>query len=184
MKTSRAAIRYAKALMLEAIENNSLEKMFKDMQTVWKTFEENPDLRHLVESRVIKNSIKSSSLNLIFKQLGSLTKNLINVLEDNNRINLFETISYKFIELYKEHKGIQSAIVTTAVPLNKEIEDQVLETISKLTNKKTTLINKVDKSLIGGFVLRLGDIEYNASFKNKLKNIKQEFNKNTNLSIT
>ena len=64
MKTSRAAIRYAKALMLEAIENNSLEKMFKDMQTVWKTFEENPDLRHLVESRVIKNSIKSSSLNL------------------------------------------------------------------------------------------------------------------------
>ncbi|MEO2144140.1 MAG: ATP synthase F1 subunit delta, partial [Flavobacteriaceae bacterium] len=125
-----------------------------------------------------------SSLNLIFKQLGSLTKNLINVLEDNNRINLFETISYKFIELYKEHKGIQSAIVTTAVPLNKEIEDQVLETISKLTNKKTTLINKVDKSLIGGFVIRLGDIEYNASFKNKLKNIKQEFNKNTNLSIT
>jgi F-type H+-transporting ATPase subunit delta len=184
MKTSRAAIRYAKALILESVENKNLEKMFKDMQTVWQTFEENPDLRHLVESRVIKNSIKSSSLNLIFKQLGSLTKNLINVLEDNNRINLFETISYKFIELYKEHKGIQSAIVTTTVPLNKEIENQVLETISKLTNKKTTLINKVDKSLIGGFVIRLGDIEYNASFKNKLKNIKQEFNKNTNLSIT
>ena len=184
MKTSRAAIRYAKALILESVENKNLEKMFKDMQTVWQTFEENPDLRHLVESRVIKNSIKSSSLNLIFKQLGSLTKNLINVLEDNNRINLFETISYKFIELYKEHKGIQSAIVTTTVPLNKEIENQVLETISKLTNKKTTLINKVDKSLIGGFVIRLGDIEYNASFKNKLKKIKQEFNKNTNLSIT
>ncbi|MEO2143035.1 MAG: F0F1 ATP synthase subunit delta, partial [Flavobacteriaceae bacterium] len=101
MKTSRAAIRYAKALILESVENKNLEKMFKDMQTVWQTFEENPDLRHLVESRVIKNSIKSSSLNLIFKQLGSLTKNLINVLEDNNRINLFETISYKFIELYK-----------------------------------------------------------------------------------
>jgi F-type H+-transporting ATPase subunit delta len=47
-----------------------------------------------------------------------------------------------------------------------------------------TLINKVDKSLVGGFVLRVGDIEYNASFKNKLKNIKQEFNKNTNLSIS
>ena len=60
MKTSRAAIRYAKALMLEAIENNSLEKMFKDMQTVWKTFEENPDLRHLVESRVIKTALNQA----------------------------------------------------------------------------------------------------------------------------
>ena len=58
------------------------------------------------------------------------------------------------------------------------------ELLGKLTNKKTTLTNRVDKSLIGGFVLRVGDIEYNASFKNKLKNIKQEFNKNTNLSIT
>ena len=64
------------------------------------------------------------------------------------------------------------------------MEDQILDTISKLTSKKTTLLNKVDSSLIGGFVLRLVDIEYNASFKNKLKNIKQEFNKNTNLSIS
>ena len=44
MKTSRAAIRYAKALILESVENNNLEKMFNDMQTVWQTFEENPDL--------------------------------------------------------------------------------------------------------------------------------------------
>ncbi|MDC0116483.1 F0F1 ATP synthase subunit delta, partial [Flavobacteriaceae bacterium] len=53
-----------------------------------------------------------------------------------------------------------------------------------LTNKETILTNKTDSSLIGGFVLRLGDIEYNASFKNKLKTIKQEFTKNTNLSTS
>ena len=99
-------------------------------------------------------------------------------------MNIFDIVALKYIELYNDFKEIQSATVTTAVPLNNELEDQVLETISKLTNKKTTLTNRVDKSLIGGFVLRVGDIEYNASFKNKLKNIKQEFNKNTNLSIT
>ena len=154
------------------------------MEMVLKTFEENTGLSQLIESRVIKNSIKSSSLLLVFKEVSALTKSLIRVLDENNRINLFEIIAYKFIELYKHHKGIQSAIVTTAAPLTKEIEDQVLDTISKLTNKQTTIFNKVDTSLIGGFVLRLGDIEYNASFKNKLKNIKHEFNKNTNLSIT
>lgn len=184
MKTSRAAIRYAKALILESVEKNNLEQTFGDMKMVQKTFEENLGLSHLIESRVIKNRVKSSSLLLVFKEMSTLTKNLIRVLDDNNRINLFEIIAYKFIERYKQHKGIQSAIVTSAVPLNKEIEDQVLDAISKLTNKQTTILNKVDSSLIGGFVLRLGDIQYNASFKNKLKNIKQEFNKNTNLSIT
>lgn len=183
MKTSRAAIRYAKALLLESVEKNSTEQIFLDMELIKNTFYNNIDLKYMVESRVIKNSIKLSSLNLIFKELSSLSLSLIKVLYDNNRINLLDIIAIKYIERYKEFKGIQSATVTTAIPLNDELENQVLETISKLTNKKTTLINKVDQSLIGGFVLRVGDIEYNASFKNKLKNIKQEFNKNTNLSI-
>ena len=183
MKTSRAAIRYAKALLLESVEKNSTEQIFLDMELIKNTFYNNIDLKYMAESRVIKNSIKLSSLNLIFKQLSSLSLSLIKVLYDNNRINLLDIIAIKYIERYKEFKGIQSATVTTAIPLNDELENQVLETISKLTNKKTTLINKVDQSLIGGFVLRVGDIEYNASFKNKLKNIKQEFNKNTNLSI-
>lgn len=184
MKTSRAAIRYAKALLLESVEKNSIEETFNDMVLVEKTFANNMELKHMVDSRVIKNSIKLSSLNLIFKQLSSLSRSLIKVLFENNRMNILDVVALKYIERYKEFKGIQSAIVTTAVPLNRELENQVLETISKLTNKKTTLINKVDRSLVGGFILRVGDIEYNSSFKNKLKNIKQEFKKNTNLSIT
>ncbi len=62
MKTSRAAIRYAKALILESIEKDSLEAMYSDMQTVLKTFEENQSLQSLTESRVIKNSVKLSTL--------------------------------------------------------------------------------------------------------------------------
>ena len=184
MKTNRAAIRYAKALILESIEKDSLESMYSDMQIVLNTFKENENLQSLAESRVVKNSVKLSTLNLIFKNLSKLSISLINVLSENNRIDILETISFKFIELYKDHKGIQSALVTTAVPLNEEMKSHVLEVISKLTNKKTVLTNKIDDNLIGGFILRLGDIEYNASFKNKLKTIKQEFTKNTNLSTS
>ena len=183
MKSNRAAIRYAKALILESVEKDTLELMNSDMQIILNTFEENPDLRSLTESRVIKNSLKLTSLNLIFKTLSTLSLKFINVLSENNRIDLLETISYKFTELYKDHKGIQSALVTTAIPLNTEMKSEVLNVISKLTNKQTILSNKVDNSLIGGFILRVGDIEYNASFKNKLKTIKQELTNNTNLSI-
>ena len=184
MKSSRAAIRYAKALIQESIEVNSLESMYSDMQVVLNTFQENDNLKFLVESRVVKNSLKLSTLSLIFKNLNSLAIRFINVLSENNRIDLLEIISFKFTELYKDQKGIQSALVTTAIPLNDEMKSEVLSVISKLTNKQTTLSNKVDGSLIGGFILRVGDIEYNASFRNKLKTIKQEFTKNTNLSIS
>ena len=184
MKSSRAAIRYAKALILESVEKDCLEEMNSDMHIILNTFEENQNLRSLVESRVVKNSLKLSTLSLIFKNLNSLAIKFINVLSENNRIDLLEIISFKFTELYKDQKGIQSALVTTAIPLNDEMKSEVLNVISKLTNKQTTLSNKVDSSLIGGFILRVGDIEYNASFRNKLKTIKQEFTKNTNLSIS
>ena len=88
MKTSRAAIRYAKALLLESVEKNSTEKTYSDMELVKKTFANNIELRHMVDSRVIKNSIKLSSLNLIFKQLSSLSRSLIKVLFENNRMNI------------------------------------------------------------------------------------------------
>jgi len=184
MKSSRAAIRYAKALILESVEKDILEEMNSDMHIILNTFEENQNLRSLVESRVVKNSLKLSTLSLIFKNLNSLAIKFINVLSENNRIDLLEIISLKFTDLYKQQKGIQSALVITAVPLNEEMKSEVLSVISKLTNKQTTLSNKVDSSLIGGFILRVGDIEYNASFRNKLKTIKQEFTKNTNLSIS
>jgi len=137
-----------------------------------------------LDSNIIKNSIKVSSLKLIFKELSSISLSLLNVLNDNNRLNIFDPVALKYKELYNSHKDIQLATVTTSVPLSKDLENQVLSTVSKLTNKKTNIVNKIDKTLIGGFVLRVGDIEYNASFKNKLKSIKQEFNKNTNLLTT
>jgi F-type H+-transporting ATPase subunit delta len=184
MKSSRAAIRYAKALVQESIDKKCLEQVYLDMQIISNTFNQNDDLKFLVESRVVKNSLKLSTLKLIFKNITKLSLKFIDVLSENNRIDLTETVAFKFIGLYKDHKGIQSAVVTTAVPLNDKMEQEVLEAVSKLTNKKTILENKIDKTLIGGFILRVGDVEYNASFKNKLKNIKQVFTKNTNLSIS
>ena len=68
MKTNRAAIRYAKALILESIEKDNLELMYSDMQIVLNTFSENENLQSLAESRIIKNSVKLSSLNYIIVQ--------------------------------------------------------------------------------------------------------------------
>ena len=72
-------------------------------------------------------------------------------------------------------KGEEVAYVTTAVPLTSDLEKKILETVTKATGSKVTLENKIDESIIGGFVLRVGDTQYDASIANKLNGLKREF---------
>jgi F-type H+-transporting ATPase subunit delta len=55
------------------------------------------------------------------------------------------------------------------------LEKAVLKKVSELKGSALTLQNKVDESIIGGFVLRIGDLQYDASIANKLSNLKREF---------
>ena len=73
MKSSRAAIRYAKALVQESIDKKCLEQVYLDMKIISNTFNQNDDLKFLVESRVVKNSLKLSTLKLIFKNITKLS---------------------------------------------------------------------------------------------------------------
>ena len=68
------------------------------------------------------------------------------------------------------------AVVTTATPLNEATRKEILEKVMMLTkNKNVTLENKVDKNIIGGFILRVDDVQYNASVAHKLSRLQQEF---------
>ena len=80
--------------------------------------------------------------------------------------------------MYNDVKGVKSAKVTTAVPLSEALEKQVLAKVEELTGSKSvTLENEIDESIIGGFILRVGDLQYNASIANQLGNLKREFSK-------
>ena len=71
--------------------------------------------------------------------------------------------------------GIEIAKVTTAIPMDAELEAKVLAKVATLSDKKITIENNVDPSIIGGFILRIGDKQYNASVANRLQVLKREF---------
>ncbi|TAI47506.1 ATP synthase F1 subunit delta [Flagellimonas allohymeniacidonis] len=175
MNEARAAIRYAKATLDYAVEKKSAEAVEKDMRTISATITENEDLQNLLGSPVIKAEIKKKSLNEIFKSSNEITKGLLNTLTDNKRIGMLQEVAFKYIILHEQLKGEDVAYVTTAVPLNAALEKKILGEVTKITGNKVTLENKVDESIIGGFVLRLGDLQYDASISNKLNNLKREF---------
>jgi F-type H+-transporting ATPase subunit delta len=70
--------------------------------------------------------------------------------------------------------GIEVAQVTTAIPMDAALEAKVLAKIATLSDKKITIENIVDASIIGGFILRIGDKQYNASVANRLQVLKRE----------
>ncbi|WP_299533769.1 ATP synthase F1 subunit delta [Ulvibacterium sp.] len=175
MNDSRAAIRYAKAILDLAVENKATDALEKDMRVVVQTISESKELRDILTSPIIKGEAKKKAVLSVFKDSHHITEGLMNLLVDNRRIDMLNEVALKYIILNEKLKGEDVAYVTTAVPLTKALEKKVLKQLGEITGNKVTLKNTVDESIIGGFVLRVGDLQYDASIANKLSNIKREF---------
>ena len=118
---------------------------------------------------------KESALVEIFVNAQPETKALFQLLKDNKRFEILVSIANQYEVLYNEVNGIENAVVTTAVPLDADLEGKVLAKVATFSSKKVNITNIVDPAIIGGFVLRIGDKQYNASVANRLQQLKREF---------
>ncbi len=178
MAGTRAAIRYAKAVLSLASDQKAALAVDNDMKLLSKTISENEDLDQLIKNAVIKSEVKKEMLNKIFPKLNVISSNLFDLLVSNKRINILGDIALKYSQLFDDLNGKEKAIVTTAIPMTNDLEKKVLKKIKQLTSKTVELENIVDESIIGGFILRIGDKQYNASVSSKLNKLKREFTLN------
>ena len=154
MGNSRAAIRYAKAVLDLAVENSATGAVEKDMRSIVTTISDNPELAGMLASPIIKGSDKKVTLLKIFKGGHSISEGLIGMLVDNKRISLLNEVAEKYIILNEELKGEGVAFVTTAVPLTADLEKKILKQVESMTGNKVVLENKIDESIVGGFILQ------------------------------
>jgi len=178
MAGSRSAIRYAKAVLSLASDNKVADKVNADMKQIASAIATNSDLNAMLQSPVVRSSDKLSVLKAVFGDANNATTNLINTLITNKRIALLGDVANKYNHLYDALRDTQVAKVTTATPLTKDLEKKVLAKVKELTGKSTEIMNTVDESILGGFVLRVGDLQYDASIANKLNKLKREFTLN------
>lgn len=175
MSESRAAIRYAKAILDLAVDKKATDAVEKDMRSIVATISDSKGLRQMLSSPVISGATKKETLLMIFKGSHAISEGLISMLVDNKRVSILNEVALKFIILNEQQKGKDVAYVTTAVPMDAAMEKKVLKQVTTLTGKEVTIENTVDENIIGGFVLRVGDLQYDASIANKLNNLKREF---------
>jgi F-type H+-transporting ATPase subunit delta len=176
MKDARPALRYAKALLNLAKESKVESKVNADMQLIASTITNNNDLMILLNSPVIKASDKLKVLkNLFSTKIETVSLGLFDLLQENKRMNMLLSIAKQYSIIYDFLKRVQVAKVTTAVPLTKELETKVMDKIVELTGNKANLENIVNPSILGGFILRVGDVQYDASISNHLNELRKEF---------
>jgi len=172
---SRAAIRYAKAILDIAQTSGKADAVNNDMKSIVTAVSESADLKDFLTSPIIKIEVKKSALSEIFSNVEKETNSLFHLLFENKRFEILEAIAIQYNKLFDESNGIEVAKVTTAFPITAELETKVLAKIAEFSNKKITIQNIVDPTIIGGFILRVGDQQYNASVASKLSELKREF---------
>ena len=174
MASTKAAIRYARAILDIAISKNSADKVQLDMLSISETISKNLELSTFIQNPTSTVETKQNALLEIFSNSDSITKDLFRLLHDNKRFEILDVITYEYIKLYDELKNIEVAFVTTAFKMDEALETKVLSKIGTFSSKKITIINNIDPTIIGGFILRIGDLQYNASVANKLQVLKRE----------
>jgi F-type H+-transporting ATPase subunit delta len=129
----------------------------------------------LLESPVIKTSQKSEALRRIFEgKIHALSINFLLLIAENKRENYIPGIFRYLEDLYRREEGVKSAVLTSAQPLNESLVAQIKEILEKEFKSKVELSQKVDEKLIGGFVLRVEDKQYDASLSTQLKKIREQ----------
>ena len=180
MAEYRVAIRYVKALLGLAQEQGTLEELHNDMQLIARVCRTNYDLVTMLRSPIVGHDKKKAILEKIFKgKVHSLTLAVIEILTRKNREALLPDISTAFHRAYNDFKGIQKAVITTTIPLDEKLRKEIEGIVKGMGDKKLIeLEEKVDTHLIGGFVLQVGDKQWDASISSKLKSLKVLFSHN------
>jgi F-type H+-transporting ATPase subunit delta len=172
---SRAAIRYAKAILEISLSNGNAVKVNEDMLSIVTSIAGSAELIDFLSSPIISSEVKMNALSEVFVAVQSETMSLFRLLHDNKRFEILAQVASQYNTLFDQMNNVEVAKVTTAFPITADLESKVLAKIATISDKKITIENIVDPKIIGGFILRIGDKQYNASVANGLQELKREF---------
>ncbi|MBM3441937.1 MAG: ATP synthase F1 subunit delta [Bacteroidetes bacterium] len=180
MRQYKVAHRYAKALFQLALEGGSLEAVHSDMQLIGGLG--HAEFSRMMVSPIIKSDAKAKAFATVFgNRISPLTASFFNLVFRKGRSLSLSEIQASFEAMYLDYKGVVVAELTTALPASDAVKEDMrrrLEALPQMAGKKVILHDRVDPSIIGGYVLQLGDHSLDASIRRDLRTIQTQFVEN------
>ena len=179
MSEIKISVRYARALFEFAQENNILEAVKNDMELVAHTCHQSYELISVFNSSIIKESKKSAIIQAIFEsKIDTISLKYLEIITRSKRAGLIPAIAKQFVKMYLDFSQTKKAHLTSAAPMDDASKNRLVKMLEEQLGTKIILKENIDESLIGGFVLRVGDKQFDSSIKNKVDRLKKEFDAN------
>ena len=173
MAASKAAARYAKAILDLSIEMNNVETIHGDISMIDELCYENREFVAFLNSPIIQRRKKYQVFDAAFEgRVDPLTMKFLKQVTKNGREKILTEITESFITQYRKYKGILDVYVKSAIPLEPKVKEAITAYVKKHFEGKVELHEKIDETLIGGFVIRIEDQQIDASIANQLANLK------------
>lgn len=175
MDQSKINVRYAKAFFSLAREKGLTTELRKDAGLITSVYETSNDFILLIESPLISTSGKIKVLKSIFDgKVNLFSMNFLLLITENKREKYIPGIFRNLEDLYRKEEGIKTALVSTAEPLDAALVEQIRQSLESEFGSKVELSQTTNSDLIGGFVLRVDDTQYDASVSTQLKKMKEK----------
>lgn len=168
-----AARRYAQALFELAQESGELEAVKESVDQIRSQVETTPALAWMLKHPTLAPQAKRACIDNLFGDHGRLLMNFLNLLVDKGRENLLPDIFTEFRDIVLEAEGVIAGELTLAAELPDQLVESIAERLSSATGRQVRLSTSVDESLIGGMVVRLGDLRFDASMSHHLQNLRR-----------
>lgn len=173
MKSSKSASRYAQALLDLAIEQNKVDAIAADMKYMATVCAENRDLETMLQSPIVKADKKIAVLSAIFDQFDKATTMFVELIVKNGREAYLPQIASAFDAILKQHLGIVPVTLISAQKLDDKVKKEIVAKVQASTTGTVELTEKIDVDLIGGFIVRMGDNQIDASVASQINKLKQ-----------
>jgi len=172
--TSGVAHRYASALFDLAREENQLESVERDVETLRALLDESADLRRLIKSPVFSATEQSNALSAVMERAGvtGLVANFMRVVARNRRLFVAPDMLKAFGKLLAAHRGEVVADVTSAEPLSESQIETLRQALQEKVGGTVKLETHVDPALIGGLIVRLGSQMIDTSVRTRLTGLR------------
>jgi F-type H+-transporting ATPase subunit delta len=175
MSLRASAARYARALLDVAVRESDAERAEADLSAFVDLLERHEDLRRALESPVVPANSKRAIVERLVARATPTAPvgRLLRVLAERDRLTLLPVLLDVYRERLREHRRLIRAEVTTAVPLTPELVDAIEQRLAATTGRTVSLSVRVDPSIVGGVVARIGSMVYDGSIAAQLRAVRQ-----------
>jgi len=175
LRRSQVSKRYARALLSLGMEEGRYQEYGKELRAFADFYESHQELNQAISNPAFTLEDRKEILKAVLARTATsqTIRNFLNLLLDKNRIISLGEISAFYEQLTDEVSNIVRAEVVVSRPLAVEAEGRLGKALEQMTAKKVRMSVRQDRSIIGGIIVKIGDLVVDGSVKAQVQGIKE-----------